>query len=269
MSDGGGRTSGRVRRMSELRDPASVEILYWVGCAAALNERLQSVARAVVRVLERAGVDFAVLGAEERCTGDPARRTGNEFHFQMVARENIETLRGYGVETILTHCPHCLWTLGREYRELGGDFEVVHHTTYVRALIEDGRLEVPAGLEEEVTYHDPCYLGRYGGEYDAPREGLRVLGSQPVEMPRSREKSFCCGAGGGHAFFEDEEGGKVNVNRAREAVETGASTVCTACPFCLSMLEEGVAAVEPDGGPRVRDFVELVAEALDREAADG
>lgn len=255
--------------MSELDAPEEVEVLYWVGCAAAFDERLQSVARAMVRVMSRAGVDFAVLGAEERCTGDPARRTGNELHFQTLARENIDTLEKYGVRTIVTHCPHCLQTLGRDYRDLGGEFEVVHHTAFVRSLIEEGRLEVPPGLEASLTYHDPCYLGRYAGEYDAPRAVLEVLGSKPLEMPRSREKSFCCGAGGGHAFFEDKEGGKVNVNRAREAVETGASTVCTACPFCLSMLEEGVAAVKPEGPPRVRDFVELVDEALDGPGGEG
>ncbi|NIP58779.1 MAG: (Fe-S)-binding protein [Gemmatimonadetes bacterium] len=248
--------------ISELDAPEELEVLYWVGCAAALDDRLQSVARAMVRVMNRAGVRFAVLGSEERCTGDPARRTGNEFHFQLVARENIEALRKYGVRRIVTHCPHCLQTLGRDYRDLGGDFEVIHHTAFVRSLIEEGRLDVPAGLGECLTYHDPCYLGRYAGEYEAPRVVLDALGSKPVEMPRSRENSFCCGAGGGHAFFEDDEGGKVNVNRAREAVGTGASTICTACPFCLSMLEEGVAATKPDEPPRVRDFVELVEEAL-------
>jgi len=268
-SDPERETLGRIRVIGELDAPEEVEVLYWVGCAAALDDRLQSVARAMVRVMNRAGVRFAVLGAEERCTGDPARRTGNEFHFQLVARENIETLRKYGVSTIVTHCPHCLQTLGRDYRDLGGDFDVVHHTAFVRSLIEEGRLDVPDRLGESLTYHDPCYLGRYAGEYEAPRAVLDALGSKPVEMPRSREKSFCCGAGGGHAFFEDQEGGKVNVNRAREAVGTGASTICTACPFCLSMLEEGVAAVKPEGTPRVRDFVELVDEALGGPGTEG
>jgi Fe-S oxidoreductase len=248
-------------------DPAAeIEVLYWVGCAAAFDERLQGVARAMVRVLEHAGVRFAVLGAEERCTGDPARRTGNEYLFQMLARENIATLERHRVRKVVTHCPHCFHTFRNEYPKLGGAFEVVHHSEYVLALMAEGRLKLSRANREKLTLHDPCYLGRYNGVFDAPREVLDRIGVTRIEMKRSRARSFCCGAGGGHAFFEDHDGGKVNVNRAREAVATGSSTVCTACPFCLSMMEEGVAATAPQGGVRVRDLVELVAELLEAEA---
>ena len=250
-------------QMKGVERPEELELLYWVGCAAAFDERLQAVARALVRVMTHAGVRFAVLGAEERCSGDPARRTGNEFHFQMLARENIATLDRYAVRRIVTHCPHCFHTLTHEYRALGGSYEVIHHAELVQELIEAGRIRLSHKLDETLVYHDPCYLGRFNGRFDAPRRVLDVVGPNRVEMKRSRERSFCCGAGGGHVFFEDEAGGKVNVNRAREVIETGASTVCTACPFCLSMLEEGVAAVAPSSGARVRDLVELVAEALD------
>ncbi|MBI4540829.1 MAG: (Fe-S)-binding protein [Gemmatimonadetes bacterium] len=248
--------------MSEVGRPEEVEVLYWVGCAAALDERLQNVARAMVRIMNRAGVRFAILGPEERCTGDPARRTGNEFHFQMLARENIATLNGYGVRRIVTHCPHCYHTIKHEYRRLGGEYEVLHHSEFLRLLIEGGRLQLPGSPGVTLTLHDPCYLGRYNDIFDAPREVLDRLGGRRLEMRRSRERSFCCGAGGGHAFFEERVGGKINVNRAREAVATGASTVCTACPFCLSMMEEGVGVVAPAGAARVRDIAELVDEMV-------
>ena len=251
-----------VTEMKDVADPAEIEVLYWVGCAAAYDERLQKVAQALVRVMHRAGVRFAVLGAEEQCTGDPARRTGNEYHYDMLARANIETLQRYGVKRIVTHCPHCLQTLGNDYRQLGGVFDVVHHSQFVLELIESGRLPVPASVREKITYHDPCYLGRYNGVFDAPRQVLDRLGAQRVEMARSRERSFCCGAGGGHAFFDDHAGGKVNRNRAQEAVNTGASTICTACPFCLPMMEDGLRSVGAAESVRVKDFVELVDEAL-------
>ncbi|HEX6988661.1 MAG TPA: heterodisulfide reductase-related iron-sulfur binding cluster [Bacillota bacterium] len=251
-----------VREMRELEDPEEIEVLYWVGCAAAFDERLQKVARALVRVMDRAGVKFAVLGPEEQCNGDVARRTGNEFHYDMLARANIETLQRYKVKRIVAHCPHCLQTLGNDYRQLGGFFEVVHHTQFVQELIDSGRLEVPAALHDKVTYHDPCYLGRYNRVFDEPRAVLDRLGVERVEMARSGPRSFCCGAGGGHAFFEDHAGGKVNRNRAEEAVATGATTVCTACPFCLPMLEDGLRSAGAADQVVVKDFVELVDEAL-------
>lgn len=251
-----------VRVMSEIEDPSSIEVLYWVGCAAAVDPRLQKIARALVRVMARAGVRFAVLGPEERCTGDVARRTGNEFHFRMLAEENIRTLDRYRVKRIVTHCPHCAHTLRNEYPALGGQYDVVHHTRFVLELIETGRLPLDRTLARTLTFHDPCYLGRYGRAFDSARAVLDGVGVTRREMKRTRERSFCCGAGGGHAFFEDEAGSKISHVRAEEALATGADTICTACPFCLSMLEDGVRTVAPDTRVEVRDLVELVDELL-------
>lgn len=253
-----------VTELATVEDPSQVEVLYWVGCAGATDARAQKVARAMVKIMTRAGVRFAVLGPEEQCCGDPARRTGNEFHYDLFARANVETLQRYRVSRIVVHCPHCLQTLRHDYRQLGGDFEVVHHSAFVRELLDTKRLILTAPSKEVVTYHDPCYLGRYNRTFDEPRAVLERLGLKRVEMARTGENSFCCGAGGGHAFFEDETGGRVNQNRAREAVATGATTLATGCPFCLVMLEDGVKEVgNPERPMRVRDFVELVAEALE------
>ncbi len=216
-------------------------------------------------MLLHAGVCFAVLASKERCNGDVARRTGNEFHYDLLASANVETLNGAGVTHIVTHCPHCLQQLRHEYRAFGGRYEVVHHSELVGALIEEGRVRLaPGAARERVTFHDPCYLGRYNGEFDAPRRVLDALQVERVEMARSRNQSFCCGAGGGHAFFEDADGGeKINAVRAREAAATGASTVVTGCPFCLTMLASGTRAVASEERPlQTRDFVELVADAL-------
>ena len=253
-----------VPQLDSIEDAAGLDVVYWIGCAAAFDERAQQIARALVRVLLHAGVRFAVLASAERCNGDVARRTGNEFHYDMLANANVEMLNGAGVTRILTHCPHCLQQLRHEYRAFGGRYEVVHHTELVGALIEEGRVRLAPGAHERVTFHDPCYLGRYNREFDAPRRVLDALHVERVEMPRSREESFCCGAGGGHAFYEDADGGeKINGIRAREAAATGATTVVTGCPFCLTMLESGVRAVATENRPlRTRDFVELVAEAL-------
>ncbi|HUX88284.1 MAG TPA: heterodisulfide reductase-related iron-sulfur binding cluster [Chloroflexota bacterium] len=252
-----------VSELSAVADASELEALYWVGCAAALDPRIQKVARALVRVMDHAGVRFAVLGPEEQCCGEPARRTGNEFHYDTLARANVEILQRTNVRQIVTHCPHCLQTLKHDYRQLGGDFAVVHHSEFVRQLIEKGRVRLARPIAQTVTFHDPCYLGRYNGQIAAPRLVLDRLGVERREMKRSGKASFCCGAGGGHAFFEDGVGGRINQNRAREAVATGAKTVCTGCPFCLGMLEDGVKSVQSsDGQVQVRDFVELVAEAL-------
>jgi Fe-S oxidoreductase len=255
----------RVREMSAVEDPrADVEVLYWVGCAAVADERVGSVARAMVRIMNRAGVRFAILGSEERCTGDPARRTGNDLQFDALARTNIETLARYGVERVVTHCPHCFHTLRNEYPELGGRYDVQHHTEFLRELLASGRLRVTEPLAESITFHDPCYLSRHNGITEAPRDVLHQIGVAPREMRRTRERSFCCGAGGGHAFFEERTGGQINRNRAEEAVATGARTICTACPFCLPMMEDGLRAADPAGAVRVRDLAELVDEALSR-----
>ena len=252
-----------VRELSAIDDAGELEVLYWVGCAAALDPRIQKVARALVKVMNHAEVRFAVLGPEEQCCGEPARRTGNEFHYDTLARANVETLQRSNVRQIVTHCPHCLQTLKHDYRQLGGDFAVVHHSEFVRQLIEKGRVRLSRPIAQTVTFHDPCYLGRYNAQFDAPRLVLDRLGVERREMKRAGSQSFCCGAGGGHAFFEDGVGGRINQNRAREAVATGAKTVCTGCPFCLGMLEDGVKSVQSsDDQVQVRDFVELVAEAL-------
>ncbi len=268
-----GATAGRTDWMDGLDVPEldtvaeadAVELVYWIGCAAAFDERAQKIARSVVRVLRHAGVRFAVVASKERCNGDVARRTGNEFHYDLLARENVELLNGAGVTTLLTHCPHCLQQLRHEYAAFGGRYAVRHHSELVSELIEAGRVRLRPGERERVTYHDPCYLGRYNGEFDAPRRVLDVVGVERVEMPRHGSGSFCCGAGGGHAFFDETEGpDKVNRIRAREAEATGATTVVTGCPFCLTMLASGARAVgTPERTLRTMDFVELVAEALD------
>ncbi|MCZ7589161.1 MAG: heterodisulfide reductase-related iron-sulfur binding cluster [Gaiella sp.] len=268
-----GATAGRtdwaegldVPALGSVAEAGGAEVVYWIGCAAAFDERAQKIARAVVRVLRHAGVRFAVVSSQERCNGDVARRTGNEFHYDLLARENVEMLNGAGVTTLLTHCPHCLEQLRYEYERFGGRYEVRHHSALVSALIEEGRVRLRPGERERVTYHDPCYLGRYNREFDAPRRVLDVLGVERVEMPRHGAESFCCGAGGGHAFFDETEGpDKVNQIRTREAAATGATTVVTGCPFCLTMLASGARAVgTPERTLRTMDFVELVAEALD------
>ncbi len=268
-----GATAGRtdwtegldVPELGSVADADGVELVYWIGCAAAFDERAQKIARSVVRVLRHAGVRFAVVSSKERCNGDVARRTGNEFHYDMLARENVELLNGAGVTTLVTHCPHCLQQLRHEYASFGGRYAVRHHSEVVSALIEDGRVRLRPGERERVTYHDPCYLGRYNREFDGPRRVLDVLEVERVEMPRHGAASFCCGAGGGHAFFDETEGpDKVNRIRAREAAATGATTVVTGCPFCLTMLASGARAVgTPERTLRTMDFVELVAEALD------
>ena len=252
-----------VPQVASLADTSGLDVVYWVGCAAAFDERAQRIARALARVLRHAGVRFAVLGPQERCTGDPARRTGNEFHYDMLARANVETLAGAGVTRIVTHCPHCLQQLRHEYEAFGGRYEVVHSSELVSELIDDARVRLAPGERARVTYHDPCYLGRYNRVFEAPRRVLDVLQVDRVEMPRSGAGSFCCGAGGGHAFYTDEEGEPINALRAREATGTGATTVVTGCPFCLTMLADGARRVA-DGGDQlqVRDFVELVADAL-------
>jgi len=268
-----GATAGRADWMEGLDVPElrsvseaeGVDVVYWIGCAAAFDERAQKIAQAVVRVLRHAHVRFAVLSSRERCNGDVARRTGNEFHYDMLARENVETLNGAGVTTVLTHCPHCLQQLRHEYERFGGNYDVRHHSELVSELIEAGRVRLRPGERERVTYHDPCYLGRYNRQFDAPRRVLDVLQVERVEMPRHGPGSFCCGAGGGHAFFDETEGpDKVNQMRAREAAATGATTIVTGCPFCLTMLASGARAVgTPEQALRTTDFVELVAEALD------
>jgi Fe-S oxidoreductase len=243
----------------------ALECLYWVGCAAAFDDRNRRVARAVVTCLDRAGVRYAVLGQEESCTGDPARRMGNEYVFQMLATANVETLNGYGARTVITACPHCFNTLGNEYARFGGRYDVVHHSTYLSRLIDEGRLRIPDDetAKRSITYHDSCYLARYNGVTVDPRRVLNVLpGVRLDEMERHGKETFCCGAGGGRMWMEEDRGTRINIERTRQALETGAGTVATACPFCLVMLRDGLAdAGQRAAGVQARDIAELLAES--------
>ncbi len=241
-----------------------VEYLFWVGCAGATDPRARKTTQALVRILKAAKVDFAVLGPEEKCTGDPARRMGNEYLFQQLAQENIETLKQYQFDKILVTCPHCLNSLGADYRELGATYQVVHHTRLLAELLADGRVPLDAAKTDTdlVTFHDPCYLGRYSGGDQPPRDVLARLGVKAVEMERSREKGFCCGAGGGRIFLEEKIGKRVNVERTEQALVTGAATVAVGCPFCMTMITDGTKAKDVEGSLRVKDVAELVADRL-------
>jgi Fe-S oxidoreductase len=242
---------------------ASVEYLFWVGCAGAYDERGKKVARATAQILKEAGVTFAMLGPEEACTGDPARRSGHEYLYQMLAAQNVETLNRYDVKKIVTQCPHCFNALLNEYPQLGGRYEVVHHSTLIARLIADGRIAMKAPAHgETVTFHDSCYLGRHNGVYDAPREALSSAGLKILEMPRSRENGFCCGAGGGRMWMEEKLGTKVNVNRVNEVAETGAGLVASACPFCMTMLADGINETGRAEAIAVQDIAQIVASRM-------
>ncbi len=245
-----------IRVRADVASPDDIDLLYWVGCCVSADDRVSSIARAVARILTAAGVRFAVLGGEEQCCGDPARRTGNEFHFETLARANIDTLQRYGVKRIVAHCPHCLHVLRNEYPRFGGNFEVVHHTQLIAELVASGRLRLAGPVPDAVTYHDPCYLARYAGVVRQPRAALKATGARVKEMPHAGVDTFCCGGGGGHSFFETRE--RINRIRAREALATGSKTVCTACPYCMSMMEDGI-RVEGAENVAVKDVAELVA----------
>ncbi len=244
------------------------DYLYWVGCAGSFDDRNKKTSRAVAKLLQRAGIDFAILGPSEVCTGDPARRSGNEYIFQMLAMQNIETLNGLGARKIITQCPHCFNTLKNEYPQLGGDYEVVHHSQLLMELIDDGRLSLEgASLAERVTYHDSCYLGRHNDVYLAPRRVVGSLGNiDIVEMPRNGTRGMCCGAGGARMWMEEHTGKKVNTERSQEALATGATRIAVACPFCYVMMEDGVKEAQRDDDVKVQDIAEVLLEAL--EAAD-
>jgi Fe-S oxidoreductase len=245
-----------------LAEKGSAEYLYWVGCAAAFDERTQKVARAFATILRAAGVNFAILGDEERCTGDVARRIGHEFLFQMQAQANIETLNRYGVRKIVTACPHCFNTLKHEYPAFGGTYEVTHHTEFIRDLLRTGRLRPARPVDRRVAYHDSCYLGRHNGLYEAPRDVLATVGVRPVELDRHRERGFCCGAGGGMMWIEERTGKRVNVERTEEVLRARPDVVGTACPFCLNMFEDGIRVTDATEHLRALDVAELVAGAL-------
>jgi Fe-S oxidoreductase/nitrate reductase gamma subunit len=249
--------------LAEMADPEDIDVVLWVGCASALLERNHATVRAVATLLRDAGVRFAILGREERCTGDPARRIGNEFLFEQLATRNIQLLSRYGVRRIVTCCPHCFHTISGEYPHLGGDFEVEHHTSFLARLVEQGRLVASVGAESRVTLHDPCYLGRYNGVFDEPRRLVRsATGASPVEMRMHGRSGFCCGGGGGMSFAEEPPEQRVNRERARQALETDADVVAVACPFCMTMLTDGVNAVAHERTVVVRDVAELLREAV-------
>ena len=286
-----------------LAEDPEVEVLYWVGCMASFDQRNQKVATALAKVLKAANVTFGILAQEENCTGDPARRIGNEYMWQMLAQQNIETLNGYGFNvkqaatngtghaasngaasstnasassesngqpkfrTIITACPHCFNTIKNEYPQLGGTYEVVHHSVFIERLLESGQLKLPVGFDtRKLTYHDPCFLGRWNDIYDEPRRVLNVINANGVEeMRRHHNKSFCCGGGGGRVWMEEKIGTRINQTRVQEALETGADTLAAACPFCITMFEDGIKGVEAEERFKVMDLAEILAEALEKQ----
>jgi Fe-S oxidoreductase len=238
------------------------EVLFWVGCAGAFDDRYQKVTRSFVKILEHVGISYAVLGTEESCTGDPARRAGNEFLFQMQAKMNIQVLDGYEIKKIVTACPHCFNTLKNEYPDLGGNYEVIHHSTFLQQLIDEGRIKVKEGgyfKGKKITYHDSCYLGRGNDIYEAPRKVLETLDADLVEMKRSRSTGLCCGAGGAQMFKEAEKGDKeVNIERTEDVLETNANVIATACPFCMTMMTDGVKHFNKEEDIDVYDIAEFI-----------
>lgn len=253
----------KVPTLAELQAQGeSPEIVFWVGCAGSFDERYKKVTATICKILHKVGIKFAVLGTEENCTGDPARRAGNEFLFQMQAISNVETLNMYGVKKIVTACPHCFNTLKNEYPDLGGNHEVIHHTQLLQELIDSGKLRIKEGgpfKGKRLTYHDSCYLGRANDVYEAPREVIESLDANLVEMKRSRRFGLCCGAGGAQMFKEPEEGKKdINIERIEEALDTQPEAVVANCPFCLVMLTDGVKNKEKEDSIKVYDLAELV-----------
>ena len=244
----------------------SPEILFWVGCSGSFDDRAKKITKAIVKILNKCEVKFAVLGQEESCTGDPAKRAGNEFTFMMQAMQNIQVLDGYQIKKIVTACPHCFNTLKNEYPELGGNYNVIHHTQLINSLIREGRLKVEGGSFKgrKITFHDPCYLGRANDEYEAPRKVLEKLDAELVEMKRSKAKGLCCGAGGAQMFKEAEKGNKeVNIERTEDALETAPDFIATGCPFCNTMMTDGVKHFEKESSTSVLDVAELIANAAD------
>ncbi|MBL7756456.1 MAG: (Fe-S)-binding protein [Chitinophagaceae bacterium] len=243
------------------------DLLFWVGCAGSFDQRAQKITRAFIQILEKVGISYAILGQEEMCTGDPVRRAGNEFMFQMMAYQNIQVLNNYGIKKIVTACPHCFNTLANEYPELGGQYEVIHHTVLLQQLIDEGKIRLKDGgtyKGRRITYHDSCYLGRANNIYEAPRKVLEALDAELVEMKRCRSKGLCCGAGGAQMFKEEEKGATtVNQERSREALETAPAVIAAACPFCNTMMTDGVKLANKEEEVQVLDIAELVAASLD------
>lgn len=239
------------------------EVLFWVGCAGSFDDRAKKITRAFVKILNSVGVNFAILGTEESCTGDPAKRAGNEFLFQMQAMTNIQVMNSYEVKKIVTTCPHCFNTLKNEYPGLGGDYEVLHHSQFLQKLMEEGKLKIEGGQfkGKKISFHDPCYLGRGNGEYEAPRALLEELDAELVELKRCKSKGLCCGAGGAQMFKEAEPGTKeVNIERMEDVVEANPNIVAVGCPFCMTMMMDGVKNKNKEETLKVYDLAELIAE---------
>lgn len=242
------------------------EVLFWVGCAGSFDQRAQKITKAFVTILDKVGVNYAILGKEEMCNGDPVRRAGNEFMFQMMAYQNIQTLNNYGIKKIVTACPHCFNILKNEYPALGGHYDVIHHSVFLQQLIDEGKIKLKDGgafKGKKITYHDSCYLGRANNIYEAPRKVLEAFDTELVEMKRCKTNGLCCGAGGAQMFKEEEKGNiRINSERSNEAIGTGASVIAAACPFCNTMLTDGVKLAEKEDAVKVLDIAELVAASL-------
>ncbi|MBS1552253.1 MAG: 4Fe-4S dicluster domain-containing protein [Bacteroidetes bacterium] len=252
-----------LKKLSSLGTADELDIVFWSGCAGAFDKRYRNVTKSFAQLLNKAGVKYGVLGSEEKCTGDPARRLGNEFLAQSFIQQNAETLKRYNVKKVVTACPHCMHTLKNEYNKFGVELDVTHHTEYIDKLIAEKKLIPKKEINEKVTYHDSCYLGRYNNVYNEPRKSLEsISGLNLVEMARSKDKGFCCGAGGGRMFLEETEGKRVNIERTEEAINTGAKTIASACPFCMTMLTDGIKAKEKSEEVKVKDVAELVLESL-------
>jgi len=257
----------KVNTMAEMMENGETpEVLFWVGCAGSFDARAQKITKAFATILQAIGIKFAVLGKEEACTGDPARRAGNEFLFQLMAYNNIQVLNGYGIKKIVTTCPHCFNTLKNEYPELGGNYEVLHHTAFLQQMIEEGKIKLKEkGLfkGQKISYHDSCYLGRSNNIYEAPRKVLAALDAELIEMKRCRSNGLCCGAGGAQMFKEEEPGNKrMNLERTDEALTTGASVIAAACPFCNTMMSDGLKERDKTQEVEVLDIAELIAQSL-------
>lgn len=242
------------------------EVLFWVGCAGSFDQRAQKITKAFVTILDKVGIKYAILGKEEMCTGDPARRAGNEFMFQMMAYQNIQVLNGYEIKKIVTACPHCFNIFKNEYPALGGNYEVIHHSVFLQQLIDEGKIKLSEGGSfkgKKITYHDSCYLGRANDIYEAPRKVLEALDAELVEMKRCRSNGFCCGAGGAQMFKEEEKGStRINIDRSEEAIATGANVIAAACPFCNTMLLDGVKSKEQEDKVAVLDIAEIIAGSI-------